>query len=216
MTLLRQSKNFVSFINRTDTCGKKKRNISRIIFLIIVIYLILERIPVKRSISEEEANHRICEDETYICRPAATTGPPWEVYKQSDDMWQLACLEGNDPFDALNHGEFFFFANNKFLIQGEVVGKRIVDIKGNIKDYYGNDMDQCFADIQLLDGRCECYDIIHVSQWDIIEPFIRGDSLRFLAPKKYLSIWDFNWKAANGQIARMIGNLKEGYYNTYE
>lgn len=77
-------------------------------------------------------------------------------------------------------------------------------------------MDQCFADIQLLDGRCECYDIIHVSQWDIIEPFIRGDSLRFLAPKKYLSIWDFNWKAANGQIARMIGNLKEGYYNTYE
>lgn len=84
------------------------------IFFAMMIVLILDRIPVKRSISEEEVNSRIGGDETYICRHAATTGPPWEVYKQSDDMWQLACLEGNDPFDALNHGEFFFFANKKF------------------------------------------------------------------------------------------------------
>lgn len=78
-----------------------------IIFLVIIAYLILERIPVKRSISEEEVNNRICENKTYICRHAATTGPPWEIYKQPDDMPQLACLEGNVPFDALNHGEFF-------------------------------------------------------------------------------------------------------------
>lgn len=166
-----------------------------IIFLIIVIYLILERIPVKKSISEEEINNRVCEDKTYICRYVATTGPPWEIYKNPDDMPQLVCLEGNVPFDALNHGEFFFFANNKFLIQGEVVGKRLVDVEGNIKDYYGNDMDKCLADMQLLDGRCECYDIINVLQWDIIGPIVRGESLRFFAPKKYLSIWDFNWKA---------------------
>lgn len=162
-----------------------------IIFLVIIAYLILEKIPVKRSISEEEVNNRICEDKTYICRHAATTGPPWEIYKQPDDMPQLACLEGNVPFDALNHGEFFFFANNKFLIQGEVVGKRLVDVEGNIKDYYGDDIYKCFADMQLLDGKCECYDIINVLQWDIIEPITRGDSLRFFAPKEYLSVWDF-------------------------
>lgn len=170
---------------------KRVGKIIIIIFLVIAICLILERIPVKRSISEEEINNRVCEDNTYICRYAATTGPSWEIYKNPDDMPQSVCLEGNVPFDALNHGEFFFFANNKFLIQGEVVGKRLVDVEGNIKDYYGNDMDKCLADMQSLDGRCECYDIINVLQWDIIGPIVRGESLRFFAPKKYLSIWDF-------------------------
>lgn len=194
-------------VNKPVICIEKhkrrvmKKKVIIIFFLVIIVYLILERIPVKRSISEEEVNNRICEDKTYICRHAATTGPPWEIYKQPDDMPQLACLEGNVPFDALNHGEFFFFANNKFLIQGEVVGKRLVDVEGNIKDYYGDDMDKCFTDMQLLDGRCECYDIINVSQWDIIEPITRGDSLRFFAPKEYLSVWDFggSWQTARSR-----------------
>lgn len=168
-----------------------KKKVIIIIFLVIIVCLVLERIPVKRSISEEEVNNRICEDNTYICSHTATTGPPWEICKHPDDMPQLACLEGNVPFDALNHGEFFFFGQNKFLIQGEVVGKRLVDAEGNIKDYYGADMDKCYTDMQLLDGRCECYDIINVLQWDIIEPIARGDSLRFFAPKEYLSVWDF-------------------------
>ena len=168
-----------------------KKKVITIILLVIIVYLILERIPVKRSISEEELNNRICEDKTYICEFTATTGPSRKIRKHSDDMPQLVCLEGNVPFDALNHGEFFFFANNKFLIQGEVVGKRLVDVEGSIKDYYGDDMDKCITDMQLLDGRCECYDIINVSQWDIIEPITRGDSLRFFAPKEYLSVWDF-------------------------
>lgn len=178
-------------MNRTNF----KKKVIMIILFLMLFCIMLEKVPVKRSISEEEADNRISEDGTYLCEFTATTGSSWNIRRHPDEIPQSACLKGNVPFDALNHGEFFFFAHNMFLIQGEVIGKRFVDAEGNIKDYYGDDMAQCFADMQLLDERCECYDIINVSQWDIIEPITRGDSLRFFAPKKYLSIWDFNWKA---------------------
>lgn len=162
-------------------------------FLLFLFFVILERIPVKRSVGEEELQSRLKEENTYVCKFTATTGPSWEIYEwNSDSIPQLVCLEGNVPFDSLNQ-DLFFFAQNEFLIQGGVIGKRIVDMEGNIHDYYGDDKNNILTDMQLSDGRYECYDIIHVQRWDIIEPIDRGDSLRFLAPKKYLSVLDF-WK----------------------
>ena len=137
----------------------------KIIFCFLVCYIFLERLPVKRCISLEEAYEKMNTNNTYICEFEATTGPDWRIYTENETTSALVWLEGNVPNDDINKASFFWFGRNKFLIQGEVTG------------------------IREMGG--ECYDIINVTEWDIIEPIDRGDSFRFLEPKDALNLFDF-------------------------
>ena len=153
-------------------------------FFLFSFCLIFEWIPIKRSIDIESANKKLRDDDTYLCWHTATTGPPWEISAQEGEMPQLVCLEGNTPFD-------FYFAQNTFLIQGEKIGKRLVSAEGDIQDFYGVDVEECDACMQLLNGKYECYDIIYVTKWEIIGSIDRGDSFRIFASSNYMSIFDF-------------------------
>lgn len=166
------------------------KRVAKILFCFIVIYIILESIPVKRCISAEEADTMLnANNNVYICEFAATTGPSWSVGTKEETISELVCLEGNVPIDDINKAAFFWFSRNKFLIQGEAVGKRIVSSEGEIKDCY--DVEECNRIVQNMEQKYECYDIINVTKWDIIGPIERGDSFRFFAPKNALSLFDF-------------------------
>lgn len=165
-----------------------------IIIAVIFSFVIFERIPIKRSISIEDANENLSNESMFVCEYVATTGPSWKVYKKEETKARLVCLEGKAPFNYLNMQTFFFFSANKFLIQGEVIGKQLVDSEGDIKNYYGDNMKECLETMDSMDSKgekYECYDIIDVTEWDIIAPIDRGDSFRLLAPKNYLSLLDF-------------------------
>ena len=92
-----------------------------IIIAVILGLIIFEWAPIRRSISMEEADERLNNDNTYICEHVATTGPSWRVYMKGDMQARLVCLEGDSSFHYLNKQTFFFFSVNKFLIQGEVI-----------------------------------------------------------------------------------------------
>lgn len=161
----------------------------KILFYFLVGYIILERIPVKRCISIEEAYEKLNTNNTYICEFEATTGPDWRIYTKNEKISRLVCLEGNVPNNYINKATFFWFARNRFLIQGEVIGIRIVSARGDIEDYY--DVVERNKIVQAIEAPYECYDIIDVTEWDIIGPIERGDSFRFLAPKDALNLFDF-------------------------
>lgn len=166
------------------------KKILKIICCFLVSLIIIERIPVKRCISVEEAYKKMnANNNTYICEFEATTGPDWIIYTKNETTPRLVCLEGNVPINHINKASFFWFAKNRFLIQGEVIGMRIVSGEGDIEDYY--DVEECNKIVQSMEPRCECYDIIDVTEWDIIEPIKRGNSFRFLALKNALNLFDF-------------------------
>lgn len=167
------------------------KKIFKIVIVIIFIFVIFERIPVKRSISMEDADEKLSNRNIYVCEYEATTGPSWKVYEKEETKARLVCLEGKIPFNYLNMQTFFFFSTNKFLIQGDVIGKQLIDGEGNIKNYYGDNMKTCYEIMESTEEKYECYDIIDVTKWDIIAPIDRGDSFRLFAPKNYLSILDF-------------------------
>lgn len=94
---------------------KKLRNkLVVAIGLLVLLFLFLERIPVKKSISYEDAYKEISTDNVYICEYEATTGPSWIIYKKDKSKKQLVCLEGNVPNAYLNKQTFFHFARNYF------------------------------------------------------------------------------------------------------
>lgn len=154
--------------------------------LLICLYLFLERIPVKRSITMEEANEKLNSGNTYMCQHEETTGPPWSIYVQEGEIPQLAWLEGNIPVDQ----KPYLFAQNTFVIQGKIIGKRLVSGDGDIQNYYDKDMEICYKLMQSGEIH-ECYDIIDVEEWDIVSPIDRGDSWRVWAPRDYMNIFDF-------------------------
>lgn len=166
------------------------KRITKVLFCLLVSYIILERIPVKRCISAEEAYKKMNTDSNaHVCEFEATTGADWIIYTKNGATSRLVCLEGNVPINYINKASFFWFARNKFLIQGEVIGMRVVNGEGDIEDYY--DIEEYNERIQAMESRCECYDIIDVTEWDVIGPLKRGNSFRFLAPKDALSLFDY-------------------------
>ncbi len=160
--------------------------------LLICLNLFLERIPVKRSITMEEANEKLKSGNTYICQHEATTGSSWSVYVQEGEIPRLVCLEGNVPIDHIDRNNFFFFAHNIFLIQGNIIGKQLVDGEGNIQYFYGEDIEICNKLMQS-EELYDSYDIIDVEKWDIVSPIDRGESWRFWASRDYLDIFDFTY-----------------------
>lgn len=166
------------------------KKVVKIIFCFLVSYIVLERIPVKRCISIEEAYKKLdTNNNTYICEFEATTGSDWRIYTKDETISRLVCLEGNVPINYINKATFFWFARNRFLIQGEMIGIRVMSASGDIEDYY--DLEECNKIVQAIEAPCEWFDIIDVTEWDIIEPIERGDSFRFLAAKNALSVFDF-------------------------
>lgn len=174
-----------------------------IIVCFLACYIVLERFPVKRCISIEDAYEKLHADNTYICEFEAVTGANWRIYTENETTSELVCLEGNVPINDINKASFFWFGKNKFLIQGEVIGIRIVSGEGDIKDYY--DVEESNKIAENIEDRCEYYDIINVTKWDIIEPIERGDSFRFLAPKNALNLFDFDWREMLKSVYIMKG-----------
>ncbi len=166
------------------------KKIVKIIFCFLVCYIFLERLPVKRCISIEEAYEKLNTDNTtYICEYEATTGPDWRIHTKDETTSKLVWLEGNVPNNDINKATFFWFSENRFLIQGEVIGIRVMSDEEDIEDYY--DVEERNEIVQAIEAPYECFDIINVTEWDIIEPIDRGDSFRFLAPKDALNLFDF-------------------------
>lgn len=161
-----------------------------IMLLLIIVFALAARIPVKQRISIEEAKTRVENSNTYICEQIATTSPGWLIYKE-EAAKQGVMLEGKLPIDELDRNTFFYSAHNRFLITGEKVGVRIVDEEGNIENYYGEDTETAIKTIQETGGRYECYDIFFVEEWDIITPIQRGSIFAGVAPDEYLNLFDF-------------------------
>lgn len=166
------------------------RKMLRVLGIMVICLLFVDRIPIKRGISIEEVNKKIKKNDTYICEQTATTGPTWLIYKHNDKK-QGVYLEGKLPFDDINKNSFFYSAHNRFLICGDKIGIVIIDQEGNIEKFYGDDMEEVKNKIQNSEKKYESYEIIYVKQWDIIRPINRGSVFRLWAPKNYLSIFDY-------------------------
>ena len=152
---------------------------------VIIILWIISRIPIKRVINMENINE---EENFLICEFIATTGPDWKVHTVNLGESELVYLEGNLPNNKLNKPAFFFFARNKFLIRAEVIGEVVISAEGDIRKYYD---DSSIERMKVDEQNSSTYKILKVFEWDIIAPIERGDVFRFMAPKKYLNIYDF-------------------------
>ena len=141
----------------------------------------------------EEAIQKINMDNVYICSYVATTGPSYEVYTKADRNPRLACLEGKHPIKYISKSIYLHGPQNIYLVQGEVIGKQLVYGEGEIEKYYYDDelmkLEEKIIHLEASNSRYEFYDIIYVTEWEIIAPIDKGD--KWFSPKEYFNIFDF-------------------------
>ena len=157
--------------------------------LFFIVLFIVGKIPVKRAISVEKDDEE--KENTFICEYIEITGPDWEAYNLKTKEYEFVFFEGNTPNKKLNKNTFFHFSHNKFLVKGEIIGKKIISESGDITAYYYKENESIEEIAKKYQESYEIFDIIKVSEWDIVSPIDRGESLRIFAPKEYLNIYDF-------------------------
>jgi hypothetical protein len=154
--------------------GKPMRKMHPVILLLLVVFASM-LVPVKFSVSLSEISDK--ESNVYLCRWVDYTGAEWELVGNKYGMFdeseaQNVIIEGFDLYKEfsdviINNLE----SENTYVIYGDIVGERPFD--------------------NYLDS--ETQKVIKCEGWDILYPIIRGDTIRPILPKKYLTIYDIEW-----------------------
>lgn len=156
---------FVTFRLRASHESRRERILRIAVLCVTVVGIAIYHFPIRFAVHPLN----MPSGKYYICEEQATTGPNWRIIGDENGMYEsckdVFFIEG-DPHDALDKS-VYLWASNYFIVYGEIAGEG---------DFGG-----------------AAYPYIKSTGFDMVYPIERGDSIRILPPRGYLTLSDMLW-----------------------
>lgn len=152
----------------------------KLVLTLILIVVILDYIPVKFAQRVEQMS-----DDAYICSYTTATDGNWEASEEENP--QLS----ENKYLNLNSKTLFYCLNEiRNVSRGEPILNKYI-FKGNAEPHYINDS----VSVDWLEDY----------KWAIVYPIKRSSIRDIIAPKSYLTIYDFDWGCV---MKKLIGKTE--------